>query len=371
MLQDEINKKASEIYKEAYQMSIGELANLYRDDELDIHPEFQRLYRWSDFQKTKLIESIMLNIPIPPIYVSQTEDGIWDVIDGVQRLSTIFQFMGILKDDEGNKVEQLVLMGTKDLPSFEGMKWQDSDPNKSFTREQQLELKRSRIDVTILKKTSDSKTKYELFQRLNTGGTKLSFQEVRNCLIIMENRDFYKFIAELDKNTNFGECVPITDRKMDEQYRIELIVRLLVGLFMDWTLSGSYKEITDLLDQEVLNLCRDQAFNFEEVKRSFNETFEVLNSATQDNSFRKYKKDADKFSGAFLLPAFETIAIGVFYNIDKIYGMDQRNEYILQKVKGLYNEGTFVENTKPGVNVITRYHNLIEFGKMYFNNEQN
>ena len=76
MLQDEIDKKSSEIYKEVYQMSIGELANLYKDQEVDVHPEFQRLYRWSEYQKTKLIESIMLNIPIPPIYVSQDEKGI-------------------------------------------------------------------------------------------------------------------------------------------------------------------------------------------------------------------------------------------------------------------------------------------------------
>ena len=94
-LQDEINARASKIYRESYQMSIGELINLYRDGEMDIHPEFQRVFRWSEYQKTKLIESIMLNIPIPSIFVSQNEDGVWDVIDGVQRLSTIFQFVGI------------------------------------------------------------------------------------------------------------------------------------------------------------------------------------------------------------------------------------------------------------------------------------
>lgn len=88
-LQDEISLRASQIYRESYQMSIGELINLYKDGELDIHPEFQRVFRWSDYQKTKLIESIMLNIPIPPIFVSQNEEGVWDVIDGVQRLSLI------------------------------------------------------------------------------------------------------------------------------------------------------------------------------------------------------------------------------------------------------------------------------------------
>lgn len=65
-LQDEISLRASQIYRESYQMSIGELINLYKDGELDIHPEFQRVFRWSDYQKTKLIESIMLNIPTTP-----------------------------------------------------------------------------------------------------------------------------------------------------------------------------------------------------------------------------------------------------------------------------------------------------------------
>ena len=98
-LQEELNERSSKIFRESYQMSIGELINLYRDGEMDIHPEFQRVFRWSEYQKTKLIESIMLNIPIPSIFVSQNEDGVWDVIDGVQRLSTIFQFVGVFKDE--------------------------------------------------------------------------------------------------------------------------------------------------------------------------------------------------------------------------------------------------------------------------------
>ena len=143
-------------------MSIGELINLYKDEELDIHPEFQRVFRWSDYQKTKLIESIMLNIPIPQIFVSQSEDGTWDVIDGVQRLSTIFQFVGILKDENGKKLEPLVLQATDNLPSFAGMKWQGEN-DLVFTKEQQLTLKRARLDVVIIKKESDLNTKPELF----------------------------------------------------------------------------------------------------------------------------------------------------------------------------------------------------------------
>ena len=108
-LQQEINERSSKIFRDSYQMSIGELINIYKDEEMDIHPEFQRVFRWSEFQKTRLIESIMLNIPIPSIFVSQNDEGVWDVIDGVQRLSTIFQFVGIFKDDEGKLYKPLIL----------------------------------------------------------------------------------------------------------------------------------------------------------------------------------------------------------------------------------------------------------------------
>ena len=94
-LKEEIAAKRKEMVVDSYPMSIGEVMNLYKDNELDVHPEFQRFFRWDEEQKTKLIESILLGIPIPPIFVSQRMDGTWDVIDGQQRLSTILQFLHV------------------------------------------------------------------------------------------------------------------------------------------------------------------------------------------------------------------------------------------------------------------------------------
>lgn len=104
-------------------MSIGELISLYKDQEIDVHPEFQRVFRWDAYQKTRLIESILLNIPIPQIFVSQREDGVWDVIDGLQRLSTIFEFVGIYRDKDGLILPPSVLQKTDYLPSLEGVMW--------------------------------------------------------------------------------------------------------------------------------------------------------------------------------------------------------------------------------------------------------
>ena len=157
----------------------------------------------SDYQKTKLIESIMLKYSYPSYICnkSKTKEGVWDVIDGVQRLSTIFEFVGIFRDEEGKQRPPMILQKTDYLPSFAGVQWESENPELAFTNEQKLRFKRSRIDIIIMKKESDPfLAKYELFQRLNTGGSKLSDQEVRNCLMIMTNKDFYEFIINLSKS---------------------------------------------------------------------------------------------------------------------------------------------------------------------------
>ena len=99
LLQKQIDARRKDIHTDSYQMSIGELQNLETSGDLDIHPEFQRFFRWTPEQKARWIESILIGIPLPSIFVSQANDGTWDVIDGLQRLSTIFEFMGILKDE--------------------------------------------------------------------------------------------------------------------------------------------------------------------------------------------------------------------------------------------------------------------------------
>ena len=115
-----------------------------------IDPIYQRTFRWDISQQSALIESILLNIPIPPIYVYQNERGKWNLIDGQQRLSTIFKFMGILKqthetDDDGEDISEYFqrepLTRTKFLPSLEGKYWEDDDETKSLTDAQRRYIK--------------------------------------------------------------------------------------------------------------------------------------------------------------------------------------------------------------------------------------
>ena len=85
------------IRAEGYAMSLGELASLYEEGEINISPRFQRFFRWTLDQKSRLIESLLLGIPLPQVFVSQTEEGVWEVVDGLQRLSAVLQFMGRLR----------------------------------------------------------------------------------------------------------------------------------------------------------------------------------------------------------------------------------------------------------------------------------
>ncbi len=107
-LQMEIDRARAEIRTDGYPISIGEWMSIYEKKEIDVHPEFQRFFRWSSRQKSRLIESILLGIPIPQIFVAQRPDGVWDVVDGLQRLSTIFQFTGILHNEQGGAYATLL-----------------------------------------------------------------------------------------------------------------------------------------------------------------------------------------------------------------------------------------------------------------------
>lgn len=166
-LQGELENRRKEIRTDSYSMSVGELISLYESKEIEIHPEFQRFFRWSQTQKTRFIESLLIGLPIPQIFVSQRADGIWDVVDGLQRLSTIYEFAGVLRGEEGEVLPHLMLDSADSLPSLMGKKWDDpNDLENSLDQTQRLLIKRSKIDVAILKQESDPMAKYELFKGL-------------------------------------------------------------------------------------------------------------------------------------------------------------------------------------------------------------
>jgi Protein of unknown function DUF262 len=363
-LQEEIDRQRGEIRTDGYSVSLGEWISIYEKRELDIHPEFQRFFRWSPRQKSRLIESVFLGIPIPQIFVAQRPDGVWDVVDGVQRLSTIFQFVGILRDENDRLLSPLTLEATKYLPSMAGKAWDDPDhPDRSLTPAQRLLVKRSKIDVSIILKESDEATKYELFQRLNSGGSQLSDQELRNSIIVMLSKDVYRWMKALAEDESFRDCVALSDRAVEEQYDMELVLRFIVFRALREEELGSIGDMGDFLTDKAVQLASDRAFDARGEEEAFRTTFALLRQTLASDSFRRYDVTRRRFVGGFSVSAFEVVALGVGYNYRRL---QHSAPTLLERVQALWANPEFTENSGSGVRASSRVPRIVPLGRRVF-----
>jgi len=362
---EEVALKSKEIYTDGYPMSIGEISSLYKDKELDIHPEFQRIFRWSILQKTKLIESILLGIPIPSIFVSQRDDGVWDVIDGLQRLSTIFEFMGILRDENGDLLPGSELVATDYLPSLLGKKWDSENPVHTLDNALKIEFKRVKIDIKIVKKQSDKNIKYELFQRINTLGSSLSDQEVRNCLLIMINKDFYKWLKELSLHQTFLDSISLAERLIEEQYQMELALRFFIYKNIDLSEIKGVYDLADFITKKMIEYADKRDFDYEVEENIFKQTFDFISEKIGEDAFKRYSTIKGVFQGKFLLSMYECIAIGVGKNILTM-NKAISSEEVKQKISSVWSDDDFQRRTGSGISVSSRLPVLIPLGEKLF-----
>lgn len=158
---EQINKAKKEFVTDGYTMSIGEIISMYRDGELVLHTDLDKNFEWNLTKQTSYIESIFIGFPLPAILVSQDEQGHWEVIDGYQRLSTIFQFVGKLKNAKGIEQVATALEAATFLPALKDMSWE------KLPIELQLRFRRTPLDFKIIRVFSKSIDKHEIFKRLN------------------------------------------------------------------------------------------------------------------------------------------------------------------------------------------------------------
>lgn len=186
LLENKISEARNGLSTDRLDMSFGEIISMYERDEIVIAPEFQRLFRWKEEQQTKFIESLLLGIPIPPIFVAELpETGKWELVDGLQRISTVLSFFGKLKTDANKNNWALVEGGIlKDV-------LRDYTCDK-LPLKYQLNIRRAVCRIEIIKWNSKIDMRYELFNRLNSLGSQISPQELRNCIFRPKANSFYK-----------------------------------------------------------------------------------------------------------------------------------------------------------------------------------
>lgn len=359
-LTDIINTNRKEIITDSYEMSIGEIMNLYKEGDLIISPEYQRLFRWTDNQKTNFIESILLWFPVPSFFVYQLPNGTWELIDGLQRLSTIFQFAGILKDSENKRIHPLTLNSTDKIEELSGVTWKTLDENL------QRDFKRARIRVEILKSTSDKVARYELFQRLNTGGSILTPQEVRNCTISMINPYLLSILQNLTENPDFINTIDITADAKKKAYDTELILRFFSYAYFKENRSSTDKnmEIHEYLNKFAIYFSKQSNDIIDNMADKFATVFNIINTVSGKDAFKK--KNGDKFYGQFLLTKYEVITYGIFANLDSITTLDNMNAFIKNKIINVDEQKIYQKYSGSGVRASSRLGHLLSLGETFF-----
>ena len=357
-----------DIKSERLSMSIGELVSLYERDELDIHPKFQRVIRWEPMQKSRLIESLILRIPIPPIFVAQDTEGRWDVVDGVQRLGTIFEFMGVLRDANGTKLTPLVLEGTHLLPELKGLSFSaGSKKVPAFSPALQLDVRRARLDLEILLRESDASAKYELFERLNTGGSIASDQEVRNCVLVWVNEGLFDWLQkDICERKSFQQSIELTERAEERQYRMELALRFFAFYKMPEEHLKEISDIGDFLNKKNREIAESKTFDTKLEGGVFADTFDLLNDALGSSVFKKYDASTHRSTGPFLISAFEAVALGVAANIDKWRKAKGPQKKLVSLVTDLWTKPAFTGHIGIGVPARDRIRWSVPFGRKHF-----
>jgi len=159
-----------DIYVENKPFSLQQICDLINSGDIDLTPDFQRNFVWDKTQQSRLIESVLLGLPIPSIYLSQFSDGLLTIVDGLQRIHTIKNFM----DDK------LTLCNLEYLKDCNGKKFSQLREVLSMLRIRRFG--QTQIMCFVIDWRSPSRLKYDIFKRLNTGGKPLNKQEIRNCL---------------------------------------------------------------------------------------------------------------------------------------------------------------------------------------------
>ncbi len=367
-LTSEIADVRRAVVTDHYQMSVGEVINMYRDGELIINPVFQRLFRWSTSQKSRLIESILIGIPLPSIFVYETTGGKWELIDGLQRISTLLEFMGLLLDADGTLKPPSALEATTYLPGLHNAVWVQSSTIQDVPKtgqvpidsSHQLAIRRSRISVEILKRPSDAHTKYDLFQRLNSGGTVANPQELRNCVIVMVNPGFFDQLRKMARFSDFISCLHLTYEQFETQRDIEYLTRFIV--YSNIQYDGKL-DVEDYVDKGIVKVAEQGLLQAKTVS-NFQQTFQLLTLALGSDALKQHS--AGQFKGRVGLTALEIVAVGISANLEAIQKLSDPATFVRHQTVQLWTEAQVKMFSRPGLRGTQRIRKTLPFGKEWF-----
>ena len=191
-----------------YNLAVSSMLNRIHEGDADLQPSFQRrLGIWTHGKRSRLVESLLLRIPIPVFYAAADKEDAWSVVDGIQRLSTL----------DGYVKNEYKLRGLQYLQAYEGKYYRE------LPRNFQRRIMETQLHVNVIESGTPEEVMFNIFLRINTGGTPLSGQEIRHAINPGPARDFLKEVAESDeflKATTWS----VNQRRMADR---ELVLRFM------------------------------------------------------------------------------------------------------------------------------------------------
>jgi|ERR1017187_8545081 hypothetical protein len=250
--EDETPYDPEKIRVDTKQFSLHQIYEMINRGDINLAPDFQRNLVWDNKRKSRLIESILMRIPLPMFYFAQDDEGRISVVDGLQRLSTIREFM-----DNKLRLRKLEYLDEK----CGGKTYTNDNPKKAIDAKYFRWFNMTQITVNVIDPSSPFKLKYDIFRRINTGGQPLNSQEIRNCLSSDHLREALRKMATLDsfKKATGGS---IKDVRMEAQ---ELALRFIVfyrKYSSDQTLNNYSGNIESELNSLTEQIGKEKKFDY-------------------------------------------------------------------------------------------------------------
>jgi len=266
-------------------LTYRELYLMYEEGDLE-KPEMQRNYVWTKKEASRFIDSVLLGLPVPSIFLAKTNDDKRLIVDGYQRIMTMHDYMkGVFSDTNTvfklHKSEEI------------NKEWR----GKAFfelTEEQQRRLKTSPIHAIVFEQKSpqDDTGMYQIFERINTGGRTLRPQEIRNCVY---HGDFNKLLMELNRYPLWREVLRLDkeDRRMGD---VELVLRFFAfsEIFESNEIKLNQINLTKYLNEYMGKYCQISEEEYKNKGDLFKNVIEFLYNSVGENIFRTFKIKDEK-----------------------------------------------------------------------------
>lgn len=361
---DEVEKQRADVQFDTYSATWREVLSQYKENELIIDPEFQRLFRWSLDQQTQYIESILLGIPSPPLFLAQNKDGRAEVIDGLQRVSTIIKFFATEvfeeavaeaqashetegSDSDINDIRVPTTLASGPIVgSLEG--FMAATLPESLIRT----IKYARITIILLEKESSTRARYEVFRRLNRFGSPLTDQEIRNVTARLFDSEFASRLRRLAEKPVIRSALSLTEQLERSMGVEEMLLRLLAFNYFGKPLRH---DIREYLDEFTVHAAEGKFRLGDVIETQIIETFELILAALPDGNAFRFPK------GGFSTNLFDVVATGVFHNYKELDAATLR-----ERITSLISSTDIKDVTGAGSNTRKKLEGRLALGKSWF-----